>query len=480
MPIRSVGQHPITPYSEPERFIHQTLRKKKKRNQFIPVEDRVLKTKYPPFENRFEAEVVYNPFLDLPFPMADDQPMWGNNRAVAPTLGAAIVAVDLRDNFIVKGYHFSMIKDRQFDGRSRDDPHKHIVEFIKVCGMFRYGNTNADAIKLKLFPSSLAGEAKIWFNELRPGVITTWEEIKQAFVSRFFSPAMFDRLIGEIQDEPTQAILDAGGIFLYKTPNEVHQLLEDRVLLKLDWSKENKTQPLRKTVAFAKSEDHSPLLEKMEALTTRIDSQFKEIRGDMKEMRDGCNKCGGPHPSSDCDDKPIGGPKEEKQDCSVAGYSRGIEEIIMVEILAIGAIVMKTKTQPLFYNLKRKVKQGQKNHQAAIQDLETKFGRISNHQSSRPTGTLPSNTQTNPKSSTSNKKPYRPPPTRNEHVNAVFTRSGKTYKPPANPNTKTVVFLDDSEDEAEEVEKEVEPLPKKPTQTDTPPLKAYKPKIPYP
>ncbi|GKB37675.1 hypothetical protein Tco_0882617 [Tanacetum coccineum] len=97
-----------------------------------------------------------------------------------------------------------------------------------------------------------------------------------------------------------------------------------------------------------------------------------------------------------------------------------------------------------------------------------------------PPGTLPSNTQTNPKPSTSNEKPYRPPPARNEHVNAVFTRGGKTYNPPANPNTKTAVFLDDSKDEVEKVKKEAEPLPKKPTQTDTPPLKACKPKIPYP
>ena len=28
-------------------------------------------------------------------------------------------------------------------------------------------------------------------------------------------------------DEASQAILDAGGIFLYKTPNEAYQLLED-------------------------------------------------------------------------------------------------------------------------------------------------------------------------------------------------------------------------------------------------------------
>ncbi|GJZ93253.1 reverse transcriptase domain-containing protein [Tanacetum coccineum] len=133
-----------------------------------------------------------------------------------------------------------------------------------------------------------------------------------------------------------------------------------------------------------------------------------------------------------------------------------------------------------FYNLKTKVEQGQKNHQVAIQDLDTTFGRIYGHQSSRPTGTLPSNTQTNPNPSTLNERPYRPPRARNEHVNVVFTCSGKTYCPPANPNTKNVVFLDNSEDEAEEVEKEAEPLPKKQTQTDTPPFNAYKPNIPYP
>ncbi|GJR96596.1 putative reverse transcriptase domain-containing protein [Tanacetum coccineum] len=61
-----------------------------------------------------------------------------------------------------------------------------------------------------------------------------------------------------------------------------------------------------------------------------------------------------------------------------------------------------------------------------------------------------------------------------------LSMSGKTYNPPVNPNTKTAIYLDDSEDEAEEVEKEAEPLPKKPTQTDKPPLESYKQKIPYP
>ena len=209
-----------------------------------------------------------------------------------------------------------------------------------------------DAIKLKLFPSSLAGDAKVWYNELTPGIINTWEEMRQAFVSRFFPPAMFDRLMGEIRaftqnpneslveawlrmkdllrschghglgrgtiiqifyhglDEASQGILDAGGIFLYKTPNQAYQLLEDRVLLKLDWSKDAKIKPLRKTVAFVESFDTSKLMEKMETLVSKIDSQYKDLRGEMKEMRDGCNNCGGNHPSSECDDQPMDQPKE--------------------------------------------------------------------------------------------------------------------------------------------------------------------------
>ncbi|GJU58210.1 hypothetical protein Tco_1235976 [Tanacetum coccineum] len=174
--------------------------------------------------------------------MADDQPMWGNNQAVAPTLAAAIIPVELGDNFKVKGHHLSMIKDRQFDGRTRATPHKHIAEFIKIYGMFRYDNTNVNSIKLKLFLSSLSGEAKVWYNELSPG------------------------------------------------------------------SKDIKAIPIRKTVAFAEGSDNSMLMEKMEALTTKIDSQFKEIKGEMKD------------------------PKKK-----LTMSTEDIEETTMVEILEIGA-----------------------------------------------------------------------------------------------------------------------------------------------
>ncbi|GJU40531.1 hypothetical protein Tco_1193488 [Tanacetum coccineum] len=247
--------------------------------------------------------------------MVDDQPMWGNNQAIAPTPRVVIIAVDLRDNFTIKGHHLSMIKDRQFDGRSRADLHKYIAEFVKICGMFRYGTTNSDAIKLKLSPSYFPGVPK-YVQRTKPRCycyLGTNETSFRTIIQIFYHGL----------DEATQAILDAKGIFIYKTLNKAHQLLEDRVLLKLDWSKDMKAKPIRKTVAFAESSNDSKLMQKMEAVTTKIDSQFKDIKGEMKEMRDGCNSCGGPHPSLDCDDQPIGGPKDEEANYAYGGYRGG-------------------------------------------------------------------------------------------------------------------------------------------------------------
>ncbi|GJQ93168.1 hypothetical protein Tco_0004307 [Tanacetum coccineum] len=88
---------------------------------------------------------------------------------------------------------------------------------------------------------------------------------------------------------------------------------------------------------------------------------------------------------------------------------------------------------------------------ASIQNLETKFDRLADKQSGQPSGSLPSNTQPNPKGH--NSKAYQPPQSRNEHVNVVFTRSGKSYNSPVNPNdqqtnSKTPINFDrDDEDE---------------------------------
>ncbi|GJY72278.1 reverse transcriptase domain-containing protein [Tanacetum coccineum] len=92
-------------------------------------------------------------------------------------------------------------------------------------------------------------------------------------------------------------------------------------------------------------------MEKIEALKMKIDSQFKEIKREMKEMQDRCNSCGGPHPSSECDDKPMGGPKDEEANYVYRGYrGGGYQGNYYDRILKIGAIInheMTTETPNL-------------------------------------------------------------------------------------------------------------------------------------
>nr|GEV26160.1 reverse transcriptase domain-containing protein [Tanacetum cinerariifolium] len=75
-----------------------------------------------------------------------------------------------------------------------------------------------------------------------------------------------------------------------------------------------------------------------------------------------------------------------------------------------------------FMDLKAQLKTIAKNHQASIQNLKNKFDRLADKQSGRPSGSLPNNTQPNPKGH--NSKAYQLPQSSNEHINATFTRSG--------------------------------------------------------
>nr|GEV12290.1 reverse transcriptase domain-containing protein [Tanacetum cinerariifolium] len=103
----------------------------------------------------------------------DDQPMWESDKTVAPTSNFAIIQLDVDDNFVINSTHLNMIRENNFDGYLRVDPHDHIREFLAICDMFRYGKTQREAVKLLIFPFSFCDEAKTWFNELNEESITS-------------------------------------------------------------------------------------------------------------------------------------------------------------------------------------------------------------------------------------------------------------------------------------------------------------------
>nr|GEV18049.1 reverse transcriptase domain-containing protein [Tanacetum cinerariifolium] len=129
----------------------------------------------------------------------DDEPMWAADRVVAMTLSSAITILETASEFAIKGNHLTLVKGNQFDGRTKIDAHKHNHKFLKICDMFKYRDTKNEAIRLMMFSLSLTREAKTWLDELNEGTIETRDELRNAFISRFFPQALFDQLLGEIR-----------------------------------------------------------------------------------------------------------------------------------------------------------------------------------------------------------------------------------------------------------------------------------------
>ncbi|GJU87387.1 reverse transcriptase domain-containing protein [Tanacetum coccineum] len=503
MHTRASNSELVEPLPEPERTLNQRLRRRNKR---VPYDQRNNPPQYPRIFNPPILNINYFcHFLDIlrNYDPMDDEPMWAADCVVAPTLGSAITIPETANEFAIKGNHFTLVKGNQFDSRTKTDPHKHIREFLEICGMFKYRDTENEVVRLMMFPISLIGEAKTWLNELNEGTIETWDELRTAFISRFFPLALFDRLLGEIRafsqhenesltdawlrmkemlrnchghnlskgniikifyhglSEITQEVLNAaaGGIFLYKTPNQAYQLLEDKVLLKLDWAKNQKTKSsLKKTVAFAdegnSNTDIDKIMARMDAMTMKMDAQYKELQSHAKQSIPDLNE----------DDIPMSREEEAKfmqTFCKTRFYNdyrdrdlnrdnwrsnrqndynrdnyRSITDDKPYDLQKQFNDFMKSQqstnafVKETFMDLKMQLEIVAKNHQASIQNLETKFDRLAKKKFGRPSGSLPSNTQPNPQGS----KAYQPPQARNEHVNVVFTRSGKSYNPPENPN----------------------------------------------
>ncbi|GJY29470.1 reverse transcriptase domain-containing protein [Tanacetum coccineum] len=130
----------------------------------------------------------------------DDEPMWAADHVVALTPGSTITITETTNEFSIKGNHLTLVKGNQFDGRTKTDPHKHIHEFLRICDMFKYRDTENEAVRLMMFPLLLTREANTWLDELNEGTIKTSDELQTAFISRFFPPALFERLLGEIRD----------------------------------------------------------------------------------------------------------------------------------------------------------------------------------------------------------------------------------------------------------------------------------------
>ncbi|GJV52278.1 reverse transcriptase domain-containing protein [Tanacetum coccineum] len=338
MHIRASNSELVEPLPEPERTLNRRLRR---RNRRVPFNQRNNSPQNP--------RIVYLPILDIIhfcyflvilenlYPM-DDEPMWAADRVVALTPGFAITIPETANEFSIKGNQLTIL------------------------------------------------------DELNEGTIKTWDELRTAFISRFFPPTLFDRLLGEIRafsQHENESLTDAWLLMKEMLRNCHGYNLSKGNIIKIFYHGLSEiTQEVLNVIAGGSSnfDTTNKIMARMDAMNMKMDAQYKELQSNAKKTK----------PDLDEDDIPI-------------------------------------------------------------------------------------NTQPNPKGH--NSKAYQPPQSRNEYVNAVFTRSSKSYNPPVNPNdqqdnSETPINFDSDDEDKEPTPQTKTQNPK--TVKETPLPKPYKPKIPYP
>ena len=162
-----------------------------------------------------------------------------------------------------------------------------------MCDTVKYNEVSDDAIQIRLFPFSLKDKDKHWVISESPDSITSWDDLSNKFLARFFPPAKATKLRIDInslyqyggesfyeawerfkdllrkfphhsftkwmQDHhfyngfsyPTRTLIDASAGVAIMGKNEVkaYQILENIAMNDCQWSVEKET-PKKPTRAF--------------------------------------------------------------------------------------------------------------------------------------------------------------------------------------------------------------------------------------
>ncbi|GJR57123.1 hypothetical protein Tco_1499285 [Tanacetum coccineum] len=132
----------------------------------------------PPVVEPFNLEEpIENPAPPLA-PMDDTRTM--AQLLEAPTAGyedAIVVPEITADNFELKHGLLNLVQNKQFFGHDKEDPHAHIRYFNKITSTMKFPNVLSTSVKLMLFPFSLEGAARIWLEKEPPRSIQTWDDL---------------------------------------------------------------------------------------------------------------------------------------------------------------------------------------------------------------------------------------------------------------------------------------------------------------
>nr|GEU59452.1 reverse transcriptase domain-containing protein [Tanacetum cinerariifolium] len=245
----------------------------------------------------------------------------------APTEGyaeAILVLPILAEQFELKHSVINMMTSDQFFGLEKDNPHDHIRWFNKITSTIKYKDVPNSAIKLMLFPLSLAGAARRTTN-LRNEILNfqqrfdesfheAWDRYKDllracphhGFTELHQLDTFYNALNPVDQDSLNSA---AGGNLLERRTQDVLTIIENKSKVHNSRNKSIVSQVKSNDADFSSSSEIAKLThaanQQTSVVTTAMIAILKQFQATpppsfVKSVEEICVTCGGAHPYYQC------------------------------------------------------------------------------------------------------------------------------------------------------------------------------------
>ena len=86
----------------------------------------------------------------------------------------------------------------QFNGLLFEDHHLLFKLFLEVSDAFKIAGALHETLRLRLFSFSLKDRKRVWLNSSLPNSITTWNDLTDKFLMKYFPPTKNTKLRNEI------------------------------------------------------------------------------------------------------------------------------------------------------------------------------------------------------------------------------------------------------------------------------------------
>ncbi|GJV07203.1 reverse transcriptase domain-containing protein [Tanacetum coccineum] len=214
----------------------------------------------------------------------------------------------------------------------------------RITSTLRFRNVPNDVIKLMMFPYSLEGAAKTWYEKEPPNSILTWDDLVTKFVNQFFPPSKtthlknkisrfsqefdesfseaWERFKGMLRSCPHHGFSEltqvdtfynglneneqdslnaaAGGNLLSKTTREALNIIENKSKVRYSRNKTNASRVNSRENVSKTDEQIDKLADQLSTLVEIISKKVVVPPAPVKAVEENCVTCGGAHAWYNC------------------------------------------------------------------------------------------------------------------------------------------------------------------------------------